>query len=218
MIVAKGEARVAALEGAIRVIVADDVRDSADTIAELLAGHGLETRAVYDGREAIRVAESWEPDGAVLDLGLPGVSGFEVARQLRGRYGSKVRLVAYTGWAGDSDRKRAMDAGFDGFLVKPADPPTILLALGLSSAGPVRRSVHPLVIQLERQVALGESLLKHGQAHPEALDLICAFLARAFDACRETLPDLPINDDERRRLAASLDDIVVRIAKAKSGK
>ena len=209
---------MAALQSASRVIVADDVRDSADTIAELLAGHGLETRAVYDGREAIRVAESWEPDGAVLDLGLPGVSGFEVARQMRGRYGRKVRLVAYTGWAGDSDRQRAMDAGFDGFLVKPADPPTILLALGLSPAGPVRRSVDPQVVQLERQIALGESLLKHGQAHPEALDVICSFLARAFDACRETLPDLPASDAERRRLAAELDDIAGRIAKARPAK
>jgi CheY-like chemotaxis protein len=206
---------VAAYQGAGRIIVADDVRDSADTIAELLAGQGLEARAVYDGHEAIRVAEAWRPDGAVLDLGLPGLSGYEVAREFRSRYGRKLRLVAYTGWAADSDRQRAMDAGFDGFLVKPADPPTIFLALGLSMGGLVGRSLDARVVQLERQIALGDSLLRHAAARPEALDVICAFLLRAFDACRETLPDLPVSDGERRRLAESLDDIVVRIGKAK---
>lgn len=216
MIVAKGELRVAALEGAGRVIVADDVRDSADTIAELLTWQGLEARAVYDGHEAIRVAEAWQPDGAVLDLGLPGLSGYEVARELRRRYGRKPRLVAYTGWAGDADRERAMDAGFDGFLVKPADPPTIFLALGLSTAGLVGRSVDARLVQLERQIALGDALLRHGEVHPEALDVICAFLLRAFEGCREALPELPVSDSERRRLGAALDDIVGRIAKAKA--
>jgi CheY-like chemotaxis protein len=209
---------VAAHQGAGRIIVADDVRDSADTMAELLVGQGLDARAVYDGHEAIRVAEAWRPDGAVLDLGLPGLSGYEVARELRSRYGRKLRLVAYTGWAGDTDRERARDAGFDGFLVKPADPPTIFLALGLSAAPLVGRSVDARVVQLERQIALGDSLLKHAGARPEAADVICAFLLRAFDACRETLPDLPIGDGERRRLAKSLDDIVIRIAKSKGGK
>lgn len=207
---------MAALESPGRVMVADDVRDSADTIAELLASQGLEARAVYDGHEAIRLAEAWQPDGAVLDLALPGLSGYEVARELRRRYGAKPRLVAYTGWAGDADRERAMEAGFDGFLVKPADPPTIFLALGLSSAGLMGRRVDARVVQLERQIALGDSLLKHGEAHPEALDVICAFLLRAFDACRQTLPDLPIGDSERRRLGASLDDIIGRIAQARA--
>ncbi len=199
-----------------RVIVADDVRDSADTIAELLASQGLETRAVYDGQEAVRVAAAWRPDGAVLDLGLPGLSGYEVARGLRRLYGHKPRLVAYTGWAGEADRERAMEAGFDAFLVKPADPPTIFLALGLSSAGAVRRPLDARVAQLERQIALGDSLLAHGASHPEALDVICAFLLRAFEACRETLPELPVSDSERQRLAASLDDMVGRVARAKA--
>jgi CheY-like chemotaxis protein len=205
-----------AFENVSRVIVADDVRDSADTIAELLSGQGLEARAVYDGHEAIRVAEAWEPDGAVLDLGLPGLSGYEVARELRRRYGRKPRLVAYTGWAGDADRERALEAGFDGYLVKPADPPTIFLALGLSTVGLVGRSIDARVVQLERQIALGDSLLRHGAARPEALDVICIFLLRAFDACKQTLPDLPVSDSERRRLGASLDDVVGRIAQAKA--
>ena len=207
-----------ALEGAGRVIVADDVRDSADTIAELLESQGLETRAVYDGHEAVRLAEAWQPDAAVLDLGLPGLSGYEVARELRRLYGSKPRLVAYTGWAGDADRTRAMEAGFDGFLVKPADPPTIFLALGLCSSGPGGRRLDARVAQLERQIALGDSLLEHGASHPEALDVICAFLLRAFEACRETLPDLPVSDSERQRLAASLDDMLGRVARARKAK
>src|SRR5688500_100033 len=60
---------------ATRVTVADDVCDSADTVAQLLAAQGIEARAVYDGHQALALAESWRPDGAILDLGLPGLTG-----------------------------------------------------------------------------------------------------------------------------------------------
>jgi CheY-like chemotaxis protein len=199
-----------------RVLVADDVRDSADTVAELLAAQGLEARAVYDGCEALRVADTWHPDGAVLDLGLPGLTGYEVARELRGRFGRAIRLVAYTGYTGDSEREQATQAGFDGFLVKPAEPALLLLALGKPMADLVRRSVDARVEQLYRQIELGESLLRHGLARPEALSVICSFLERAFHACHATLPELPISDEERRRLEQQIAGLESLIAQART--
>ena len=104
-----------------RVLIADDVRDAADTVALLLAEKGYETRAVYDGKAVLEVADQWQPQCAVLDLSLPGMSGFECARQLRRKFGTSIRLLAYTGWGGAGDHDRAMDAGFDAVVVKPAD-------------------------------------------------------------------------------------------------
>lgn len=200
---------------ATRVIVADDVRDSADTLAQLLWAQGMEARAVYDGRDALTVAQQWQPDGAVLDLGLPGLTGCELARELRGRFGGGIRLVAYTGWAGDSVRTQALEAGFDRFLVKPVEPAALLTALGKPMAELVRRSVDARVEQLERQIELGDSLLKHGLARPESLGVICAFLERAFHACRTSLPDMPVSAAERVRLEQALDGITERIAAAR---
>jgi CheY-like chemotaxis protein len=200
---------------ATRVLVADDVRDSADTVAQLLWAQGMEARAVYDGQEALEVARHWQPDGAVLDLGLPGLTGLELAREFRGRFGGGIRLVAYTGWAGDSTRDQALEAGFDYFLIKPADPAQLLLALGKPLAGLVRRSVDARVEQFHRQIELGDSLLKHGLARPEALGVICAFLDRAFHACRIALPDLPVSAAERQGLEEALDGITDRIAAAR---
>jgi CheY-like chemotaxis protein len=201
---------------ATRVIVADDVCDSADTVAQLLGAQGIEARAVYDGHQALALAESWRPDGAILDLGLPGLTGYELARELRGRFARSIRLVAYTGWAADSARKEAIEAGFDDFLVKPAEPALLLLALGKPMADLVRRSMDARVEQLHRQLELGESLLRHGLARPEALGVICGFLERAFHACRSSLPDLPLSNEERRRLEHALDRMAAEIAAARN--
>jgi CheY-like chemotaxis protein len=200
---------------ASRVLVADDVKDSADTVVELLATQGIEARAVYDGLEALKLAESWHPDSAVLDLALPGLSGYELARELRGRFGEEIRLVAYTGWSGA--REQARGCGFDEFLVKPVDPATLLIALGRPIADLVRRSVEVRVEQLRRQIELGHSLLKHGFARPEALGVISAFLERAFHACRTTMADLPMGSEARRQLEQDLDGIERLIALARSG-
>ncbi len=104
-----------------RVLVADDVRDSADTVALLLAEKGYDTRAVYDGQAVIDLADHWQPQCAVLDLSLPGMSGFDCARYLRRKFGTSIRLIAYTGWSADGEREKALDAGFDAVVVKPAD-------------------------------------------------------------------------------------------------
>ena len=108
-------------EQAARVLVADDVRDSADTVALLLTERGYDTRAVYDGNAVLALAETWQPQCAVLDLSLPGMSGFDCARHLRRKFGAGIRLLAYTGWGGTVDHAKALEAGFDAVVVKPAD-------------------------------------------------------------------------------------------------
>lgn len=202
--------------GVSRVLIADDVRDSADTLAALLSGNGFDARAVYDGRDALTVAGLWHPDAALLDLSLPGLSGFEVAREFRRMYGCQIRLVAYTGWGSSADRDRCLDAGFDGFVVKPADPQRLLQVLGGSTRELVQRSVDARVRQLHRQIELGHTLLEHGEARHDALEPICAFLDRAFEACRASLPTLPVPEEERLRLAEDLDALSDRIARIRS--
>jgi signal transduction histidine kinase len=104
--------------GRRRVLVVDDNRDAADTLAEALAQLGHETRCAYDGLEAIETAARFRPEVVLLDLGLPVLDGYEVARRLR-EDGTHGRLVALTGYGQDSDRRRSSDAGFDLHLVKP---------------------------------------------------------------------------------------------------
>jgi CheY-like chemotaxis protein len=205
------------MSGVTRVLVADDVRDSADTLAALLGTSGFDARAVYDGRDAVTVAGMWHPDGALLDLSLPGLSGYEVAREFRRMYGQKIRLVAYTGWGSSSDRDRCIEAGFDGFLVKPADPEQLLRVMGQARAELVRKSMDNGVRQLRRQIDLGRSLLEHCDlARPERAEQIRAFLERALAACRDGLPAIAANADERRELEGGLADLERRIAASRS--
>ena len=87
-------------------------------------------RVAYDGAEALRTAETFEPEIAFVDIGMPKVHGYEVARRLRMQPGnSRCVLVAVTGWGQENDRKRAREAGFDRHLVKPVDPAEIDLIL-----------------------------------------------------------------------------------------
>ena len=105
-----------------RVLLVDDNPDSSEPLSLLLQTKGFDTRISTDGEQAISVADEFLPDCVVLDLGLPGIDGYEVARLLRARpYGRDVVLVALTGWAGREVRSRAADAGFDYHLVKPVN-------------------------------------------------------------------------------------------------
>jgi PAS domain S-box-containing protein len=109
--------------GTRRVLVADDNRDAADSLAVLLRLNGHEVRVAYAGRPAVALAATFNPDVVFLDLGLPDLDGCEVARQVRaGPGGSRMRLVAVTGWGQDDDRRRTEAAGFDVHLTKPVDP------------------------------------------------------------------------------------------------
>ncbi len=106
----------------MRVLVADDNRDAADSLQRILALYGYDVQVAYDGAEALAASETFRPHVAVLDIGMPGQSGYDVARALRDKLGSGVKLIALTGWGQEGDRRRAMEAGFDFHLTKPIDP------------------------------------------------------------------------------------------------
>jgi CheY-like chemotaxis protein len=105
-----------------RVLLVDDNADSTEPLSLLLQSKGHDTRVAIDGAEALSVADEFLPHCVVLDLGLPGIDGYEVARLLRERpYGADLTLVALTGWAGKDVRLKAAEAGFDYHLVKPVN-------------------------------------------------------------------------------------------------
>ncbi|HYO15133.1 MAG TPA: ATP-binding protein [Thermoanaerobaculia bacterium] len=105
-----------------RVLVVDDNRDSAESVALLMQIWGYDVRVANDGPSALEIAGSYRPEVVLLDIGLPGMDGYEVARQLRQGQGSSVVLVAMTGYGMEEDRRRSRESGFDHHLVKPVDP------------------------------------------------------------------------------------------------
>lgn len=112
-----------ASRGSRRVLVVDDNRDSADTLAMVLQLLGHEVQAVHDGPSALVAVSGFRPDVVLLDIGMPGMNGFEVAKRLRDRPETAgLRLVALTGYGQEEDRRRTQEAGFDAHLVKPASP------------------------------------------------------------------------------------------------
>ena len=105
------------------MLVVDDNADSADSLRLLLQIWGYQARCAYDAQDALALAAELEPRVVLLDLGLPGTSGYEVAQQLRASPAmAKARLVAVTGHGRAEDRARTAAAGFDHHLVKPIDP------------------------------------------------------------------------------------------------
>jgi len=113
-----------------RVLVVDDNEDAADSLATLLGVMGYEVRTAYDGPEAITAADEFKPAVALLDIGLPQLSGYDVARHMRERRGSDVLLVAITGWGQENDKLKAREAGFDHHFTKPADFGVLLELIG----------------------------------------------------------------------------------------
>jgi PAS domain S-box-containing protein len=106
----------------LRILVADDNQDAADSLQRVLSLYGYDARVTYDGRSALQLGESFNPEIAILDIGMPGATGYEVASAMRKRRGNGVTLVALTGWGQEADRRRATEAGFDYHLTKPVDP------------------------------------------------------------------------------------------------
>jgi signal transduction histidine kinase len=105
-----------------RILVVDDNRDAADSLAMLLGFDGYEVRTAYTGKAALAMATTFRPQVCILDLGLPDLSGYEVARHVRQTPGlESSRLIAVTGWGQDEHRQRALEAGFDHHLTKPVD-------------------------------------------------------------------------------------------------
>jgi CheY-like chemotaxis protein len=106
-----------------RIVVADDNEDSAESFAMLLSFSGHEVRVAHDGAAALNAVRDFRPDVAFLDIGMPGLSGYEVAQAVRAEpWGRDVTLIAVTGWGQPDDRTRARTAGFDRHLIKPIDP------------------------------------------------------------------------------------------------
>jgi CheY-like chemotaxis protein len=99
----------------------DDNRDAADSLCQLLAARGADARAVYDGRSAIDALASTRPHAIVLDIGMPGMDGYEVARRIRqDQDADGIRIIALSGWGQHADRQRSRACGFDHHLTKPA--------------------------------------------------------------------------------------------------
>jgi CheY-like chemotaxis protein len=107
---------------ASRVLVVDDNRDAAIMLAELLVAYGYDARAAHDAASALDLGERFDPDLALLDIGLPLVDGYELARRfLAHPVLRRTRLIALTGYGQEQDRRQADAAGFRGHLVKPVD-------------------------------------------------------------------------------------------------
>jgi CheY-like chemotaxis protein len=112
-----------------RILVADDNRDAGETLAMLLRLDGHEVHVATDGLEAVEMFGRVNPDVAILDIGMPGLSGHEVARRIRQlNSGSGVTLIAVTGWGQRADKERAVESGFDHHFTKPVEP-TVLSRL-----------------------------------------------------------------------------------------
>jgi CheY-like chemotaxis protein len=108
--------------GALRVLIVDDNVDAADSLGDALGDFGHAVEVAYDGPTALAKLETFTPDVALLDLGLPGMDGCQLARLIRQRERlAGIRLYAITGRAEPADRARVREAGFDGHLVKPLD-------------------------------------------------------------------------------------------------
>jgi CheY-like chemotaxis protein len=119
-----------------RVLIVDDNEDAANSLAMILKLGGHETASVYTAADALARAAAFRPDVVLLDIGLPGMDGYEVAQQMRELPGLRdVRLVAVTGYGRSEDRIRAREAGFDDHLVKPVEFSLLERALAGVRAG-----------------------------------------------------------------------------------
>jgi CheY-like chemotaxis protein len=123
-----------------RILVADDDEDTVLSLTALLRQQGYEVRGVHRGTEVLQAIFHFAPDVVLLDIGMPQMSGYDVARTLRERYGSaRPALIAVTGLTATSDRFQALAAGFEHHVAKPYDPGVLLRLIGeLSGAAPGR--------------------------------------------------------------------------------
>jgi PAS domain S-box-containing protein len=126
------------------ILVVDDSRDGADSLGFLLKAAGHEVLIAYDGRTALRVAEERRPEVVLLDIGMPEVSGYDVARAIRREaWGRNMRLIALTGWGQAEHRRRSIEVGFDDHLVKPVELEMLENLLQMGIAAPISGKVQP---------------------------------------------------------------------------
>jgi CheY-like chemotaxis protein len=120
----------------VNVLVVDDNPDAAESLALVLQSAGHSVRVAGDGLDALEAARTARPEVVLLDLGMPGMNGFEAAHRLQADpHARPDLLVAVTGWSSDDDRRRTRAAGFAHHLTKPADPEAVLALLGEYAAG-----------------------------------------------------------------------------------
>lgn len=117
------------------VVLAEDSADVRDAFAELLGEMGYAVDAVGDGIAAVAHAVELRPDAVLVDVGIPGIDGLEVARRIRAALGARPLLVAVTGLGRDEDRRRSLEAGFDAHLEKPIDLGALARVLARISPG-----------------------------------------------------------------------------------
>lgn len=115
---------------ALRILIVDDNRDGADSMAMMLKMMGHQISTAYDGEDAVETAARVAPDVILLDIGLPKLNGYEACRRIRStRAGKDMVIIAQTGWGQEEDRQRTRDAGFDHHLVKPVEAQDLLKLL-----------------------------------------------------------------------------------------
>jgi CheY-like chemotaxis protein len=113
-----------------RILVVDDNLDAAESLALLLRLKGHDVRHAHEAGEALEIAREFQPEVGLLDIGLPGMDGYDLATLLRRQAsGRDILLIAITGYGQDEDRRKALDAGFDEHLTKPVDPPKLALLI-----------------------------------------------------------------------------------------
>jgi CheY-like chemotaxis protein len=131
------------LPSAYTVLVADDDRDTVETLSALLRIEGHHVIKAHCGAQALEQGQRWHPRVSVLDIGMLGINGYEVARRIRREpWGHKTILIAHTGWCRPEDRQRAAAAGFDHHVTKPIDPDALLALFPSTSAARKDCSIH----------------------------------------------------------------------------
>src|SRR5581483_7639752 len=125
----------------LRVLIVEDNRDAAEMLNSMLVTWGQETRIAYDGQEGLQAAAEFLPHVVLLDIGLPQLNGYDVARRIREEsWGGQMALVALTGWGQDADRQRSKAAGIDLHLIKPIEPAALKNVLAGFQNRPVIRT------------------------------------------------------------------------------
>jgi two-component system, chemotaxis family, CheB/CheR fusion protein len=119
----------------LHILIVDDNRDAAQSLAKVLELKGEKVLCTYDGLSAVELAATQRPDVILLDIGLPGIDGYQVAERLRRqRNAHQLKIIAVSGYGGELDQERARRAGFDHFLVKPVDFAALEVVLGYEAA------------------------------------------------------------------------------------
>ncbi len=110
----------------LRIVVADDNADTAHSLSLLLEALGHEARIAHNGIQALGIAHEFQPDAMIIDIGMPGLDGHDLARRVRAEeWGKNLLLIAASGWGQDEDKQRSLEAGFNMHLVKPVELKTL---------------------------------------------------------------------------------------------